>query len=146
MMVRFRFGRETVSTAVGSAPKESVRLTDPWSLAELGAGLASRAIGIWTLCFAFGRGAAPLEFPRSFAVAAGMSDETAAVLSLGDTDDRTDTTDDLSADCAVRSGELSKSCGNFDVGPLPLRARADGGFSTRDIGSDVAADNNASWS
>ena len=119
MMVRFRFGRETSSTAVGSAPKASVCVMETWSLAETGTGLASRAIGIWTLRFAFGRGAGPPEFPTTrFAVAVGMSDET-AVPSLGDADDRTDPTDDLSASCAVSSDEAYIR-DSFDGDPCPL--------------------------
>ena len=78
MMVRFRFGRETSSARVLSAPKESVRVMDRWSLAETVADLASRAFGIWTLRFAFGRGAGPPEFPTTgFAVNVGMPDEPA---------------------------------------------------------------------
>src|SRR5208283_557167 len=116
MMVRFRFGRETSSTAVGSAPKASVCVMETWSLAETGTGLASRAIGIWTLRFAFVRGDRPPDFFRTtrFAVAVGMSDET-AVPSLGDADDRTDPTDDLSASCAVSSDEASHIRDSFDV-------------------------------
>jgi hypothetical protein len=114
MIVRFRFGRETSSTAVGSAPKASVRVMEPWSLAETGTGLASGAIGIWTLRFAFGRGAGPPEFPTTlFAIAIDMHDET-TVPSLGDTDDRPDPTDDLSANCAVGSEE-AKIRGDVDV-------------------------------
>jgi hypothetical protein len=43
-----------------------------------------------------------------------MSDET-AVPSLGDADDRTDPTDDLSASCAVSSDEASDIRDSFDV-------------------------------
>jgi hypothetical protein len=67
-----------------SAPKESVCVMDRWSLAETVARLASRAIGIWTLRFAFGRGAGPPESPTTgFAVNVGMPDEP-AVESLAD--------------------------------------------------------------
>ncbi len=60
-------------------------MTDRWSLVETVAGLASRAIGIRTLRFAFGCGAGPPEFPTTrFAVAVGMADEP-VVASLGDT-------------------------------------------------------------
>jgi len=88
MMVRlrFRFGRETSSTPVGSAFKESVREVDRWSLAETVARMSSRASGIWTLRFAFERGAEPPEFLTirfAVAVAVGVPDET-AVASLGD--------------------------------------------------------------
>jgi hypothetical protein len=84
MMVRFRFGRETSSMFVLSAPKESVCVMDRWSLAETVARLASRAIGIWTLRFAFGRGAGPPESPTTgFAVNVGRPDEP-AVESLAD--------------------------------------------------------------
>ena len=116
MMVRFRFGRETSSVRVLKAPKESVRVMDRWSLAETVARLASRAIGIWTLRFAFVRGDGPPDFFRKtrFAVAVGMSDET-AVPSLGDADDRTDPTDDLSASCAVSSDEASHIRDSFDM-------------------------------
>jgi hypothetical protein len=70
MMVRFRFGRETSATAVGTAPKESVRVMDRGSWAETGTELASRTIGIWTRRFAFWHGAGPPEFPTTrFAVA-----------------------------------------------------------------------------
>jgi len=87
---------------------------EPWSLAETGTGLVLSAIGIWPLRFAFGRDEGSPEFPTTrFAISVGMADET-AVPSLGDTDDRTDPTDDLSADCAVRSDEASKFRG--DVG------------------------------
>src|SRR5208283_3576005 len=102
MMVRFRFGRETSAAAVGSVRKESVRAMDRWSLAETVAGLSSRGIGLWTLRFAFGRSAGPAEFATTWFVG-GMLGET-AVASLGDTsDDRTDGTDDLSANFDVRS-------------------------------------------
>jgi hypothetical protein len=75
-MVRFRFGRETSSTRVLRAPRESVRVMDRSSLAETAARLASRAIGIWTLRFAFGRGAGPPEFRTTgFAVNVGVPDE-----------------------------------------------------------------------
>src|SRR5271165_7234861 len=57
MMVRFRFGRETSVLFVGSAPKGSAGVMDRWSLAETGTELESRAVGIWTICFAFWRGA-----------------------------------------------------------------------------------------
>ena len=71
MMVRFRFGRETSLTAVGSAPGASARVMEPWSLAETGTKLASGAIGIRPVRFAFGRGAGPPEFPTTlFAVEA----------------------------------------------------------------------------
>ena len=81
MMVRFRFGRETSSTRVLRAPRESVCVV---ALAETVARLASRAIGIWTLRFAFGRGAGPPEFSMTgFAVNVGMPDEP-AVESLAD--------------------------------------------------------------
>jgi len=84
MMVRFRFGRETSSTLVLRALRESVCVVDRCSLAETVARLASRAIGIWTLRFAFGRGAGPPEFPTTgFAVNVGMPDEP-AVESLAD--------------------------------------------------------------
>jgi len=46
--------------------------------------MSSRASGIWTLRFAFERGAEPPEFLTiRFAVAVGVPDET-AVASLGD--------------------------------------------------------------
>ncbi len=115
MMVRFRFGRETSLTAVGSAPKASARVMEPWSLAETGTRLASRAIGIRPLRFAFGRGAGPPEFPTTlFAVEVGIPDET-AVPPLGDTDDRPHPTDDLPAKRAVSSDEASKFRGDVDV-------------------------------
>ena len=114
MMVRFRFGRET-SSAVGSAPKASVCVIEPWSLAETGTGLASGAIGIRPLRFAFGGGAGPLEFPTTlFAVEVGIPDET-AVPPLGDTDGRPHSTDDLPAKRAVSSDEASKFRGDVDV-------------------------------
>ena len=82
-------------------------------MAERGTGLAPRAIGVWTLRFAIGRGAEPPDFPTTeFAV--GMPDKT-AVRSLGDADDRPDPTDNLSANCAVRSGKSSKFRGDTDV-------------------------------
>ena len=57
---------------------------DGWSLAETEGVLASRAIGIWILRFAFGCGAGPPEFPTArFAVAVGMTDEP-AVASLSE--------------------------------------------------------------
>jgi hypothetical protein len=115
-------------------------------LVETGTELASRAIGIWTLRFAFGRGAGPPEFPTTrFAVAVGTPDET-IVPSLGDTDDRPEVTDDLSANLAVNSDETSRFRDNFDVWSLPIRARTDGGFRARDFGFDVAADNISSSS
>jgi len=53
-------------------------------LAETVARMSSRASGIWTLRFAFERGAEPPEFLTiRFAVAVGVPDET-AVASLGD--------------------------------------------------------------
>ena len=86
---------------------------EPRSLAETGTGLAPRAIGICTRRFAIGRGVEPPEFPTTeFAV--GMPDET-AVPSLDDTDDRPDPIDDLSADCAVSSGEAPEFRGDADV-------------------------------
>jgi len=55
---------------------------DRWSLAETVARLASRAIGIWTLRFAFGAG--PPESPTTgFAVNVRTPDEP-AVESLAD--------------------------------------------------------------
>src|SRR5208337_706088 len=114
MMVRFRFGRETSSTAVGSAPKASVRVMKPRSLAA-GTGLASRVIGTRTLVFAFGRGATPpVSATTSFAVAFGTPNDT-AVPSLDDADDRADPADDLSANCAVSSDEASKFRGDADM-------------------------------
>ncbi len=148
MMVRFRFDRETSALSVGSGPKGSVGVMDRWSLAETGTGLASRALGIWTLRFAFLCRAGPPEFPTTrFAVAAafGTGVET-AVPSLGDKDARTDPTDDLSANGAVSSGESSRFRDNFDVWSLPFLALADGDFRARGTGSDVAADEKASWS
>jgi hypothetical protein len=115
MMVRFRFGRETSSTAVGSAPKASGRVIKPRSLAATGTGLASRAIGTRKLGFAIGRGAGPPESATtSFAVAVGTPDDT-AVPSLDDADDRPDPTDDPSANCAVSSEEASKFRGDADM-------------------------------
>src|SRR5271157_2637341 len=113
-MVRFRFGRETSSAAVGSASKEPVRGMEPWSLAETGAGLASWAIGIRTLRFALGRGAGPPESPTTrFDLAVGMPGEM-AVPSLGDAPDaRTDPTENPSADCGVSSDEASKFADRF---------------------------------
>ena len=66
MMVRFRFGCETSLTAVGSALKASARVMEPWSLAETGTGLASRAIGIRPLRLAFGGGADRRSFRRRY--------------------------------------------------------------------------------
>ena len=146
MMVRFRFDCETSALSVGSAPKGSVGVMDRWSLAETGTGLASRALGIWTLRFAFLCSAGSSEFPTNrFAVAFGTRDET-AVPSLGDKDARTDPTNDLSANGAVGLGESSKFRDNFDVWSLPFLALADGDFRARGTGSDVAADEKASWS
>src|SRR5208283_2096226 len=99
MMVRFRFGRETSVPFVGSAPNGSAGVMDRWSLAETGTELASRAIGSWTICFAFWRGAGPRESLTTrlaVADAFGAPDET-AVPSLCDKDARTDATDNLSA-------------------------------------------------
>jgi hypothetical protein len=113
MMVRFRFGREASSTAVAGAPEDSVRAMDRWSWAEMGTELA--AVEIWTLRFAFGRDAGPLEFPTTrFAVAVGSLAE-AVLPSLRETDDRTDPTDDRSVNCAVGSGEASRHRDNFDA-------------------------------
>ena len=59
-------------------------MMDRWSLAETVPGLASRAIGIRTLRFAFGCGAGPPEVPTTrFAAAVSMPDEP-VVASLGD--------------------------------------------------------------
>src|SRR5208337_914040 len=148
MMVRFRFGRETSVLFVGSAPKGSAGVMDRWSLAEAGTELASRAVGIWTIRFVFWRGAGPPELRTTrfaVAVAFGAPDET-AVPSLGDKDARTDATDDLSANCAVSSGECSRFCDNFVVWSLPFIVRTDGGFRARCTGSDVAPDKKASRS
>jgi len=115
MMVRFRFGRETSSTAVVIAPKASVRVMKPRSLAATGTGLASRVIGTRTLVLAIGRGAVPpVSATTSFAVAFGTPDDT-PVPSLDDADDRSDPTDDLSANCAVSSDEASKFRGDADM-------------------------------
>jgi hypothetical protein len=115
MMVRFRFGRETSLTAVGSAAGAFARMMESWSLAETGARLASRAIGIRPLRFAFGGGAGPPEFPTAlFAVEVGIPDETAVPL-LGDTDGRPHFTDDLPAKHGVSSDEASKFRGDVDV-------------------------------
>src|SRR5208283_2162572 len=115
MMVRFRFGRETSSTALGSAPQASVRVMRPRSLAATRTGLASRVIGTRTLGFAIGRGAGPPESATtSFAVVVGTPDDT-AVPSLDDADDRPDPTDDLSANCAVSPDEASKFRGDADM-------------------------------
>ena len=97
-------------------------MMDCWSLAETVAGLASRAIGIWTLrfafgCgFAFGNGAGSPEFPTTrFAVAVAMPDEP-VVASLGDMAfARLDATEGLSSICPVRSDEISAVRGAFDV-------------------------------
>src|SRR5271165_6580522 len=115
MMVRFRFGRETSSTAVGSAPKASVRVMKPRSLAATGTGLASRVIGTRTLGSAIGRGAvSPVSATTSIAVAVGTPDD-AAVPSIDDADDRPDPTDDLSANFAVGSDEASKFRGDDEM-------------------------------
>src|SRR5208283_5273676 len=115
MMVRFRFERETSSTAVGSAPKASVRVMKPRSLAATGTGLASRVIGARTLGFAIGCGAGPrVSATTSFAVAVGTPDDT-AVPSLDGADDLPDPIDDLSANCAVSSDEASKFRGDADM-------------------------------
>ena len=115
MMVRFRFGCETSSTAVGSAPKASVRVIKPRSLAAPGTGLAPRVIGTRTLDFAIGRGAVPpVSATTSFAVAVGTPDDT-AVPSLDEADDRPDPADDLSANCAVSSDEASKFRGGAEM-------------------------------
>lgn len=90
-------------------------MIEAWSLAETGTGLSSRAIGILPLRFGFGCDAGPPEFPPiRFAVALGMPDET-AVPSLGGTDDRSDRTDDLFANCVVISNEASKFRRDDDV-------------------------------
>jgi hypothetical protein len=103
------------STAVGSAPKASVRVMKPRSLAATGTGLASRVIGTRTLGFAIGRGAVPpVSATTSSAVAVGTPDD-AAVASLDGANDRPDPTDDLSANRAVSSNEASKFCGDADM-------------------------------
>ena len=115
MMVRFRFGRETSLTDVGSAAEASARAMEPWSLAETGIRLASRAIGIRPLRFAFGGGTGPPEFPATlFSVEVGIPDET-AVPPLGDMDGRPHSTDDLPAKRAVSSDEASKFRGDVEV-------------------------------
>ncbi len=147
-MVRFRFGCETSSTRVLIAPKGSVRAADRWSLVERVAGLASRAIGIWTLRFAFGRGAGPPELPTTrFAIAVGMpkTSRLSRHAALCQPVDRT-RPKEFSAIFAVRSDAASELRGTFDVLSLSFRARTNGGFRARDFGTDVAADNNSSWS
>ena len=121
MMVRFRFGRETSLTDVGSAAEASARAMEPWSLAERGIRLASRAIGIRPLRFAFGGGARPPEFPATlFAVEVGIPDER-AVPPLGNMDSRPHSTDDLPAPNvpSVRT-RLLYSAATLTCDPFPL--------------------------